>query len=75
MPIQNRIKQFTILYLKSIFISTPLINIFMKVDSKCLDVNKKKKIGIKKYQLKLIYQVINNLSLDMARRRYNKASV
>lgn len=72
---QNRIKQFTILYLKSIFISTPLINIFMKVDSKCLDVNKKKKIGIKKYQLKLIYQVINNLSLDMARRRYNKASV
>lgn len=47
----------------------------MKVDSKCLDVNKKKKIGIKKYQLKLIYQVINNLSLDMARRRYNKASV
>lgn len=47
----------------------------MKVDSKCLDVNKKKKIVIKKYQLKLIYQVINNLSLDMARRRYNKASV
>lgn len=27
---QNRIKQFTILYLKSIFISTPLINIFIR---------------------------------------------